>query len=106
MWIAFAFGSAIFAGLTAILAKCGIKSIDSNLATALRTIVVLIFSWIMVFVVGVQNEIINIDLKTLFFLIFSGLTITLISRPACIANDFSTPSNESAIASRFSNLFM
>lgn len=73
MWIAFAFGSAIFAGLTAILAKCGIKSIDSNLATALRTIVVLIFSWIMVFVVGVQNEIINIDLKTLFFLIFSGL---------------------------------
>ena len=73
MWIAFAFGSAIFAGLTAILAKCGIKSIDSNLATALRTIVVLIFSWIMVFVVGVQNEIINIDLKTLFFLFFSGL---------------------------------
>lgn len=73
MWIVFAFGSAIFAGLTAILAKCGIKSIDSNLATALRTIVVLIFSWIMVFVVGVQNEIINIDLKTLFFLIFSGL---------------------------------
>ena len=49
MWIAFAFGSALFAGLTAILAKCGIKNTDSNVATALRTIIVLIFSWIMVF---------------------------------------------------------
>ena len=50
MWIAFAFGSAVFAGLTAILAKCGIKNIDSNVATAIRTIVVLAFSWLMVFI--------------------------------------------------------
>lgn len=61
MWIAFAAGSAIFAGLTAILAKCGIKNTDSNVATALRTIVVLIFSWLMVFVAGAQNEIGNVS---------------------------------------------
>ena len=54
MWIAFAFGSAVFAGLTAILAKCGIKNIDSNVATAIRTIVVLAFSWLMVFITGSQ----------------------------------------------------
>ena len=48
MWIAYAFGSALFAGLTSILAKCGIKQTDSNAATALRTIVVLVFSWLMV----------------------------------------------------------
>ena len=48
MWIAYAFGSALFAGLTSILAKCGIKQTDSNVATALRTIVVLVFSWLMV----------------------------------------------------------
>ena len=52
MWILFAFGSALFAGLTAILAKCGIRNTDSNVATALRTGVVLVFSWLMVFVVG------------------------------------------------------
>lgn len=52
MWILFAFGSALFAGLTSILAKCGIKNTDSNVATAIRTIIVLIFSWIMVFLVG------------------------------------------------------
>lgn len=74
MWIAFAFASALFAGLTAILAKCGIKNTDSNVATAHRTIVVLIFSWIVVFVVGVQDEILLIDNKTLIFLIFSGLS--------------------------------
>lgn len=74
MWIAFAFASALFAGLTAILAKCGIKNTDSNVATALRTIVVLLFSWIMVFVVGVQDEILLIDNKTLIFLILSGLS--------------------------------
>ena len=51
MWILFAFGSALFAGLTAILAKCGIRNTDSNVATALRTGVVLVFSWLMVFVV-------------------------------------------------------
>mgnify|MGYP003244340436 CR=1 FL=1 len=54
MWILFAFGSALFAGLTAILAKCGIRNTDSNVATALRTGVVLVFSWLMVFVVGAQ----------------------------------------------------
>ena len=80
MWIAFAFASALFAGLTAILAKCGIKNTDSNVATALRTIVVLIFSWIMVFVVGVQDEILLIDNKTLIFLIFSGLSSIISAR--------------------------
>lgn len=52
MWVLFAFGSAMLAGLTSVLAKCGIKKTDSTVATAIRTIVVLIFSWLMVFVVG------------------------------------------------------
>ena len=73
MWLMFAFGSALFAGLTGILAKCGINNTDSNVATALRTIVVLIFSWIMVFLVGSQNTIGDITLRTLVFLILSGL---------------------------------
>lgn len=73
MWILFAFGSAIFAGLKAILAKCGIKNTDSNVATALRTIVVLIFSWIMVFVAGAQTGLSSIDGKTLLFLVLSGI---------------------------------
>lgn len=73
MWVIFAFGSALFAGLTAILAKCGIKNTDSNVATALRTIVVLIFSWIMVFVVGAQSGIGNISTKAIVFLVLSGL---------------------------------
>ena len=73
MWILFAFGSAFFAGLTSILAKCGIKDTDSNVATALRTIVVVIFSWIMVFVVGSQNTISQISTRTLIFLILSGI---------------------------------
>lgn len=73
MWIVFAFGSAIFAGLTAILAKCGIKKTDSTVATALRTIVVLIFSWIMVFIVGSQAGIGNISARSWTFLILSGL---------------------------------
>ena len=57
MWVLYAFGSAFFAGITSILAKCGIKKTDSNVATAIRTIVVLIFSWIMVFVVKAQGQI-------------------------------------------------
>ncbi len=73
MWILFAFGSAVFAGLTAILAKCGIKNTDSNVATALRTIVVLIFSWIMVFVVGAQSGLSSISGRTMLFLVLSGL---------------------------------
>lgn len=67
MWILFAFGSALFAGLTAILAKCGIKNTDSNVATALRTIIVLIFSWIMVFAVGAQDGISRLTGKTISF---------------------------------------
>ena len=72
-WILAAILSAVFAGLTSILAKCGIKKTDSDLATALRTIVVLIFSWIMVFVVGSQSTIVDIQPKSLIFLILSGL---------------------------------
>lgn len=74
MWIIAAFGSALFAGLTAILAKSGIKNTDSNVATALRTVVVLIFSWIMVFVAGSQTGITAIDNKTLLFLVLSGIS--------------------------------
>lgn len=73
MWILFAFGSALFAGLTSILAKCGIKNTDSNVATAIRTIIVLIFSWIMVFIVGAQHGICNVSAKSWTFLILSGL---------------------------------
>ena len=71
-WIIAAVFSAVFAGLTSILAKCGIKKTDSDLATALRTIVVLAFSWLMVFVVGSQTTIAHIQPKALIFLILSG----------------------------------
>ena len=71
-WILAAVFSAVFAGLTSILAKCGIKKTDSDLATALRTIVVLAFSWLMVFVVGSQTTIAHIQPKALIFLILSG----------------------------------
>ena len=74
MWLLFAFGSALFAGLTAILAKCGIRNTDSNVATALRTGVVLVFSWLMVFVVGAQSGIRDISAKVLILLILSGLS--------------------------------
>lgn len=73
MWVLYAFGSAFFAGLTSILAKCGIKKADSNVATTIRTIVVLIFSWIMVFVVGAQGQIMDVSEKTWIFLILSGI---------------------------------
>ena len=73
MWIVYAFGSAIFAGLTSILAKCGIRQTDSTVATAIRTIVVLAFTWLMVFVVGSQGQLSSIQGKTLVFLILSGL---------------------------------
>lgn len=73
-WLLFAFGSAIFAGITAVLAKIGIQKVNSTLATALRTIVVLAFSWLMVFLVGSQGQIGQISRKTLFFLILSGLS--------------------------------
>lgn len=74
MWIAYAFGSALFAGITSILAKIGIRNVDSNLATALRTWVVLIFSWLMVFIVGSQNTMTDISGRSLLFLMMSGLT--------------------------------
>lgn len=73
MWVLYAFGSAFFAGLTSILAKCGIKKADSNVATAIRTMIVLIFSWIMVFVVGAQGQIMDVSEKTWIFLILSGI---------------------------------
>lgn len=73
MWIMFAFGSALLAGLTAILAKCGIRNTDSNVATALRTIVVLAFSWLMVFVTGAQSGMGSISMKTMVFLVLSGV---------------------------------
>ena len=72
-WIIAAVLSAFFAGLTSILAKCGIKKTDSDLATALRTVVVLIFSWIMVFIVGSQSTVTDIGAKSLLFLVLSGL---------------------------------
>lgn len=73
MWILFAFGSALFSGITAVLAKCGIKKTDSTVATAVRTMIVLVFSWIMVFAVDSQHEIASVDGKTWLFLILSGL---------------------------------
>ena len=72
-WVVAAIFSAVFAGLTSILAKCGIKKTDSDLATALRTVVVLVFSWIMVFVVGSVGTVTEISGKSIIFLILSGL---------------------------------
>lgn len=73
MWIVFAFGSAFFAGITAILAKCGIRKTDSTVATAIRTIVVLAFSWLMVLVAGSGGQIASINGRTWLFLVLSGL---------------------------------
>lgn len=74
LWVAFAFGSAFFAGITAILAKIGIRDVDFTLATALRTVVILLFSWLMVFVVGSQGELRSISSETIAFLVLSGLS--------------------------------
>lgn len=73
MWLLYAVGSALFAGLTSILAKCGIRKTDSTVATAIRTIIVLIFAWVMVFVVGSQGMIASIPARSLAFLGLSGL---------------------------------
>ena len=73
MWLLYAVGSALFAGLTSILAKCGIRKTDSTVATAIRTIVVLIFAWIMVFVVGSQGTLLDIPAKSFVFLVLTGL---------------------------------
>ena len=73
MWIVFAFGSALFAGLTAVLAKCGIKKTDSDVATAVRTVIVLIFSWLMVWIVGSASTITEIGTRSWIFLVLSGM---------------------------------
>lgn len=73
MWVLYAFGSAFFAGLTSILAKCGIRRTDSTVATAVRTMVVLLVSWGMVFLVGAQGAIAGMSARTWLFLILSGL---------------------------------
>ena len=73
MWMVYAIGSAFFAGVTSILAKCGIRKTDATVATAIRTIVVLAFAWLMVFMVGSQTQISTHDVKTLLFLVLSGL---------------------------------
>ena len=73
MWFVFAILSAIFAALTSILAKIGIEGVNSNLATAIRTIVVVLMAWFMVFITGNQNGIVDISKKSWIFLILSGL---------------------------------
>lgn len=73
MWILFAAGSAFFAGITTILAKCGIRQTDSHVATAIRTIIVLVFAWIMVFITGSQGTLAEVSEKTLLFLLLSGI---------------------------------
>ena len=72
MWFAFALGSAVFAALTAILAKVGIEGVDSNLATAVRTLVVLVMAWAIVLVTGVQGGLASISAKSWVFLVLSG----------------------------------
>ncbi len=74
MWMLFAAGSAVCAGLTAVLAKCGIRNADSNVVTAIRTSVVLLFAWLMVFLTGVQGETAALSSRNYTFLILSGLS--------------------------------
>jgi len=76
-WVLFAFLSAFFAALTSILVKIGIQNVNSNLATAIRTIVVLVMSWAIVFITGKHNEVANIEHKNLVFLILSGIATGL-----------------------------
>ena len=73
MWIIYAIGSAFFAGITSILAKCGISKTDSDVATAIRTVVILVFSWILVLLTGTISGITDIGGKTLLFLVLSGI---------------------------------
>ncbi len=77
MWFAFAILSAVFAALTSILAKIGIDGINSNLATAIRTAVVLVMAWGIVFITGIQNQVPNISQKSWIFLILSGIATGL-----------------------------
>lgn len=74
MWMFYAVGSSFFAGITTILAKCGIRKTDSNVATAIRTVIVLLFSWLMVLITGAGGEISQIDGRTFLFLVLSGLS--------------------------------
>ena len=73
MWVIFAILSAVFAALTSILAKIGIEGVNSNLATAVRTVVIVFMAWLMVFITGNQNGIMDISKKSWIFLILSGL---------------------------------
>ena len=73
LWLLFALGSAFFAGITAVLAKMGLQKVNSTLATAIRTVVILFFSWLMVFVAGSQGELRQITGHSLLFLVLSGL---------------------------------
>jgi len=73
VWLLYAFGSALFAGATSILAKVGIRKTDSTVATAVRTVVVLVMSWVMVFLVGSQGQLASVGGRALLFLTFSGL---------------------------------
>lgn len=77
MWVLYALLSALFAGLTSILAKMGIEDVNSNLATAIRTAVVLIMAWGIVFITGKQREVVNIGQKSWLFLVLSGLATGL-----------------------------
>lgn len=76
-WLVFALLSAVFAAFTAILAKIGVKDVDSNLATAIRTVVILIFAWGIVFAQGLQNKLSSISRFSLIFLILSGIATGL-----------------------------
>ena len=77
MWILFALLSAVFAALTSILAKIGIENINSNLAVAIRTVVVLLLAWGIVFITGKHHDIINMDRKNILFLVLSGFATGL-----------------------------
>jgi len=77
MWILYAVLAAFFAATTSILAKIGLKDVDSNLATAIRTVVVLIMAWGMVFITGTQNGIVDISRKGYIFLVLSGMATGL-----------------------------
>ena len=77
MWIVFALLSAVFAALTSIFAKIGIESVNSNLATAIRTVVVLVMAWLIVFATGKHQQIVDISTKSWIFLVLSGLATGL-----------------------------
>ncbi len=76
-WVFYALLSAVFAALTSIFAKLGIKNVDSNLATAIRTIIILIMAWVIVFITGSKADVKNIDAKSWIFLIASGVATGL-----------------------------